>query len=490
MTTSPDVHPAAWGAAELCSARTMAGRHGNPPRVSISVWLLVLVALGGACGRNGLGSGAHSDAATLPQDGSLNLGPSSTEQPPPDGKCPEGLTPCGKGNALRCTDLSRSNDACGACGYACAPGIACQAGTCGQYHCKGPLSFKALAITPTVSKDGTTTLVSRPALGDFDGDGILDLVGVPDVTAPMTLLYGAGDGTFPTRRVIDSPTQLWQAFVADVDRDGLLDLITIIGDQSTMTVRRGSGNRNAPFGETTDYSTSTAPTRMLLADLDSDGRIDLVARVTRALEYWHGQDGGRFERLATLDSQDDRDGIDNPGFFDNNNPVSPQVIDWNGDGVLDLVYGAGSSLHFRLGHGDGSFDAEVACALAMGMVGDLDHDNRPDLLSGTNLMVGLDGCHASKIVPLANWSTAWGGVALADLDGDGYLDIVADFAAKVGVQVGDGKGGFAQALSLPATSTWGAESSAFLFGDLNRDGKLDLVFARRDGWGVFLNTCP
>jgi hypothetical protein len=32
--------------------------------------------------------------------------------------------------------------------------------------------------------------------------------------------------------------------------------------------------------------------------------------------------------------------------------------------------------------------------------------------------------------------------------------------------------------------------SAFLVGDLDRDGKLDIVLTRSDGWRVFLNTCP
>jgi hypothetical protein len=70
----------------------------------------------------------------------------------------------------------------------------------------------------------------------------------------------------------------------------------------------------------------------------------------------------------------------------------------------------------------------------------------------------------------------WQAVA-ADVDGN----------TKVTVRVGDGKGGLAQPLSLPATM---ADLSLFVFGDLNQDGKLDFIFVRPEGWGVFLNTWP
>jgi len=455
---------------------TMTAKHATAPTC-----LLVLVALTGACGRSALLGSAHPDSAANTQDGSPATEVSVSSHPPIDGKCQDGFTPCGKGNALLCYDLGRSNNHCGACGQACAPGIACQAGTCQQYHCKGALSFKVLPLTSTVN---TGYYPYRPALGDFDGDGVLDLVGVPGANAPMSLLYGTGDGTFPTRRDIDSTMQLWQAFVADVDWDGFPDLISIITDQSGVTVRRGSGNRSAPFGEPAAYSTSSAPTGVLLADFDADGRVDLVARVSGALEYWRGQDAGRFEHQATFDARDNY-----LGTMGLDSPLAMEAMDWNGDGVLDLVYGAGGNLHYRLGKGDGSFDSEVACALAIGVVGDLDHDHRPDLVTRTNVLLGIDGCHASKIVPLPNWPE-YGGMALADLDGDGNLDVVADSDTKVAIRVGDGQGGFAQPLSLPGTSTTASESSEFLIGDLNRDGKLDLVFARPDGWGVFLNTCP
>jgi hypothetical protein len=275
-----------------------------------------------------------------------------------------------------------------------------------------------------------------------------------------------------------------------VDGDGLLDLTSTIGAEApfitvedahfAVTVRSGSGSRSAPFGEPAAYPTPDLPNSLILADLDSDGRLDLFAGVEQGLEYWRGQEGGRFAQQAPLDSQDSLDPFaGTPG---------PQATDWNGDGVLDLVYAAYGTVHFRLGRGDGTFDAEVACALTAGVMGDVDHDNRPDMVSGSNLLLGIDGCHASKLVPLPDWPKQ-GGLALADLNGDGNLDIVADDNTNIIVRVGDGQGGFSQSLSMPAHDDGPWPIGVFLIGDLNRDGKLDFVYTRSDGWGVFLNTC-
>jgi len=56
--------------------------------------------------------------------------------------------------------------------------------------------------------------------------------------------------------------------------------------------------------------------------------------------------------------------------------------------------------------------------------------------------------------------------------------------------VGDGKGGFPHALTIPAPPPNGQwPLGNFFVGDLNRDGKLDIVFSRDGGWGVLLNTC-
>lgn len=465
-----------------------------------SLGLLALLLAAGGCERTSLVS-SRSDAGASRRDGASSVDVLPASQAASGGQCPDGYAPCGKGDGLRCYDLSRSPDHCGACGNACASGIDCGAGTCQQYRCKGALSFKSLVFD---------SIGFASTLGDFDGDGILDLVGNTEGGGPLTLLYGAGDGTFPTRQIIEWTSMLmwqtWQARAADLDKDGLLDLVTIDGNTSGfmivpdasvaagVTVRRGSGDRGAPFGEPERYPTTSAIlSGLLLADLDTDGRLDLVVGANHGLEYWRGGDAGRFDHQARLDSL--QVGLDQPG--------PPQAMDWNGDGVLDLAYssfgfggygapaiGGGGNVLFRLGRGDGSFDPEVACPLLPGILGDLDNDHRPDLISGSSILLGIDGCRAATVTRLVDWPKQ-GGAAAADFNGDGNLDVIADDNIGLMVGVGDGKGGFPHVLTIrvPTVGQW--PLGVFLVGDLNRDGKLDVVFARDggNGWGALLNTC-
>ena len=88
-------------------------------------WLLAiaLLAAGGGCDSRSLVVSSHSDAATKTRDGSPNVDTAPTSQPAVGSQCPDGYAPCGKGDGLRCYDLSRSQDHCGACGNGCASGI-------------------------------------------------------------------------------------------------------------------------------------------------------------------------------------------------------------------------------------------------------------------------------------------------------------------------------------------------------------------------------
>jgi hypothetical protein len=428
-----------------------------------------------------------------------------TSQPADGGLCPDGFTTCGKG--LLCHDLARSPEHCGSCGNSCAPGLACQAGRCQQARCRDRVTFQVLPVVSTVVPSGDDYSFSlsyyEPVLGDFDRDGILDFIGQTGTRGPMGVLLGKGDGTFRAKPIAAAYAYSWRAAVADLNDDGLLDLASIsqkdaasvTEDEAMVTVRMGDGDPSTLFAAGTTYLTPSTPSSLALADLDRDGQVDLVAGGAKDavaakafLRLWRGSASGKFAAPIDL-------AAGAVGRF-------LVAADWNRDGALDLLYGT-SSLRMLLGRGDGSFDKEVACGLTLDrstFIANFDSDSRPDVvLCSLGVLLDMNGCNFTRAVSIPGWQVtpsqggpSAGAAAAADLDGDGKMDLVglgtvSPTEEGIAVYTGDGRGGFAAPVTFRIPE--GQPGSAIVAGDFNRDGKLDLLVARPNGWQVLLNTC-
>jgi uncharacterized protein (DUF2141 family) len=177
------------------------------------------------------------------------------------------------------------------------------------------------------------------------------------------------------------------------------------------------------------------------------------------------------------------------------NPAA--LADFNGDGKLDLVTLASDSSVY-LGKGDGTFKHSAFLALPKGVnycgglvAVDLNGDGKPDIaLNCTNgnivLVVFYGKGNGTFSAP---WSltlpTTFGssllGLAVGDLNGDGKPDLVATgysvaASATVIVFPNNGDGTFTTGQSFLAGSI-----AASVLVDINGDGKLDLVTTRGDG---------
>lgn len=127
-------------------------------------------------------------------------------------------------------------------------------------------------------------------LTDINGDGHIDILvtnygsGVHgDMDGSAGVLLGNGNGTFQAAVTYDAGGAAAGLAVADLRGDGKLDaatIITLCGDCSTgpispqVAVLPGSGN--GTFQSAVDYSAGTGPVSVVAADLNGDGKPDLV----------------------------------------------------------------------------------------------------------------------------------------------------------------------------------------------------------------------
>jgi hypothetical protein len=173
------------------------------------------------------------------------------------------------------------------------------------------------------------------AMGDFNGDGKVDLVVV--VQGSLNLLLGNGDGTFQAARVITdanangSNTGL---AVADFNGDGKLDLV--VGDANSGAVIL-LGNGDGSFQQPVGIGVTASPNWLVTADFNGDGAADLAAIDQNGfLRIMLGNGDGTFRHGDDLAIPHDGLGL--------------AIGDFNGDGHADLAINLGEALgHFIIG---------------------------------------------------------------------------------------------------------------------------------------------
>jgi len=314
------------------------------------------------------------------------------------------------------------------------------------------------------------------AIADFNGDGILDMAISNDMSNTVAIYLGNGDGTFqmPTNHdVYPTGADTYNILVGDVNNDGKLDLVT--GNLSSQSISVLLGNGDGTFQPAINIPTGAEAQSIAMADLNGDGNLDVVvpnygnAEVTVLL----GNGNGTFQAPKNYAVQ--------------KWPLDVKIADFNGDGKLDIVAvnNYPNTVSILFGNGDGTFQPAQNYSTgnnsdpnAVG-VADLNGDGYPDLVTangGNSITVLLNAGNGTFLNTSTYKSCLFPSyvVGLADMGNTGNLDVVVpNFSCwMVDVYYGKGNGSLAK---VPAFLPVAGQVDGLGIADFNNDGRLDIV---------------
>jgi hypothetical protein len=361
----------------------------------------------------------------------------------------------------------------------------------GMAQATAPLFPVEPSITLTNATGVWTSTYSEAFLpGDFNGDGLLDSVAMlgannPSGTNILVLLSNKGNAPNQVLTPVSCPPSTMAT--ADLNKDGKLDLVLYCGGNYLQAyLGNGDGTFQTPILE----ATPTSPGSFALADFNGDGFPDLAYLTTGGFAIALNMGNGHFGNSQTYT-------LTEPANF-----LTIASGDFNGDGKQDLIFGSlTGSAAYVLGNGNGTFGAQQALPgnFNQFVVGDFNHDGYSDVAYfsanvnpqdnyPSNLVVlpgGSNGLAATGQTIATNGSLMPFFLVAADLTGSGNLDLVLENIGSSNVSppsntqvfLGDGKGNFSPPLSYAAYSVYGVV-------DLNGDGFPDLVGVNNNGTGV------
>jgi uncharacterized protein (TIGR03437 family) len=315
------------------------------------------------------------------------------------------------------------------------------------------------ASTFTVGKNPVSVLVQ-----DMNGDGNPDLVVADNGSSDLAVLFGYGNGGFQNGQFTKTPLPPTYLASADFNDDGSPDVVALSEDTNSLMMFTGSLQGKLSLAGT--YLVPNLSASLAIADYNGDGVLDLLVpdtdRGSPVLLLGHGD--GTLEAPSVYGSTN--------GF------TSLATGDFNKDGKLDLIMTGNnsttSSLSVMFGIGNGQFQAPVNVPApgptSMVAVGDFNRDGFPDLaVLGSELTIMLNtgagtfrqGAQYTAVVPSI----------VADINKDGILDIAGPSNGTLAVLLGNGDGTFHTA--NPATV--GSNPETAVTADFNKDGNPDVA---------------
>jgi hypothetical protein len=386
-------------------------------------------------------------------------------------------------------------------------------------------SDPVITFKPTQHID-TGFSTTAVGIGDFNNDGILDLVASLLIVVEeekdlkrinIVLSLGRGSGVFAAPQLIEfnsvrasdnvqAPRGKVLA-LGDVNSDGQLDVVLAYPTGGSVWVLLGDGNGSLRALSSRDLPRGLRDvSSVALADFNGDKRLDIICTNLQ---------GSVYVLLNNGTQQVDRWSLRET--FIGGSLQSIAVSDLNGNAQMDVVVSSIGRAAVLLGDDTGSFS--IAQRLSAGLysgdspawieVADINGDMVGDLVTAnpeSDRLLFFPGDGTGRFGEPRAWPTSGldpRAIAAADFNGDGWLDLAAVNSSSnaVTIHLNDGFGGFGPiALSDPPRGRSVRSNKAIVVpvgalpvglaaGDLDGDGDPDLVVANQgdDAVSVLMN---
>lgn len=331
----------------------------------------------------------------------------------------------------------------------------------------------------TVGPNNAGVRAVHMSIEDLNGDGLNDVI-ITDFFGSQLLIYEQNrlGKLSEAPRILSLPGRVGIHVVGDFNGDSRPDIAVTDTDGATLTVYFQDAQGNLSPGPALPIASFVF--EMCKGDFNGDGRMDLAAGgfSTGEVTLYYQQAQGGFGAAVQLPSA--------------NSPV-PAAADINGDGLDDLIVGnfSAAGLDIYLQDGSGNLVQTSTQLLTDDRArtiipSDLNGDGRMDIS-----VLGTTTDRVRRLIQDAQGNFVEGGssevlvagslfdIAQGDINGDGLADYgIADgFGASTQAIVGNRLNGLSPI--NPAINA-GVEVLAIAIGDLNGDGKDDLITASAD----------